>query len=189
MQSVLTVICSTLFASRRYPGAHTIPRSLRYAAKRLYELCPKSFFTRRNRRNSPSMARFLLASASMPRHFCALQHNSTDTKQLRYSPALQYRLPPPPAYPQSIRTWARGCLHNFLKNILHATTASSQPLCGKLKTSTASHSHHRPAKLRQRILLHSRYGHLVASKHICHLLLCLILHIAKLNQSALALIK
>ena len=94
-----------------------------------------------------------------------------------------------PAYPQSIRTWARGCLHNFLKNILHATTASSQPLCGKLKTSTASHSHHRPAKLRQRILLHSRYGHLVASKHICHLLLCLILHIAKLNQSALALIK
>ena len=60
-----------------------------------------------------------------------------------------------PAYPQSIRTWARGCLHNFLKNILHATPASSQPLCGKLKTSTASHSHHRPAKLRQRILLHS----------------------------------
>ena len=98
MQSVLTVVCSTLFASRGYHGAHTIPRSLRYAAKRLYELCPKSFLTRRNRRNSPSMARFLLASASMPRHFCALQHNSTDTKQLRYSPALQYRLPPPPAY-------------------------------------------------------------------------------------------
>ena len=60
-----------------------------------------------------------------------------------------------PAYPQSIRTWARGCLHNFLKNILHATPASSQPLCGKLKTYDASHSHHRPAKLRQRILLHS----------------------------------
>ena len=47
-----------------------------------------------------------------------------------------------PAYPQSIRTWARDCLHNFLKNILHATPASSQPLCGKLKTSTASHSTH-----------------------------------------------
>ena len=60
-----------------------------------------------------------------------------------------------PAYPQSIRTGARGCLHNFLKNILHATPASSQPLCGKLKTYDASHSHHRPAKLRQCILLHS----------------------------------
>ena len=96
MQSVLTIVCSILFASRGYPGAHTIPRSLRYAAKRLYELCPKSFLTRRNRRNSPSMARFLLASASMPRHFCALQHNSTDTKQLRYSPTRQHRLPPPP---------------------------------------------------------------------------------------------
>ena len=55
------------------------------------------FHARRNRRNSPSMARFLLASASMPRHFCALQHNSTDTKQLRYSPTRQHRLPPPPA--------------------------------------------------------------------------------------------
>ena len=54
------------------------------------------FHARRNRRNSPSMARFLLASASMPRHFCALQHNSTDTKQLRYSPTRQHRLPPPP---------------------------------------------------------------------------------------------
>ena len=187
-------------------------------------IMPRVFYARRNRRNSPSMARFLLASASMPRHFCALQHNSTDTKQLRYSPALQYHLPPPPAYatyaeiqcagphlrfgrhgalslhvgssklttlptrhtklaaghavcseenyelprgsifpnnkkapayPQSIRTWARGYLHNFLKNILHATTASSQPLCGKLKTYNASHSHHRPTKLRQRILLHS----------------------------------
>ena len=42
-----------------------------------------------------------------------------------------------------------------LKNILHATPASSQPARGKLKTSTASHSHHRPAKLRQCILLHS----------------------------------
>ena len=59
------------------------------------KLCLQVFYARRNRRNSPSMARFLLASASMPRHFCALQHNSTDTKQLRYSPALQYRLPPP----------------------------------------------------------------------------------------------
>ena len=71
---------------------------LRFAVKCLYELCLQAFYARRNRRNSPSMARFLLASASMPRHFCALQHNSTDTKQLRYSPARQYRLPPPPAY-------------------------------------------------------------------------------------------
>jgi|GEM_PF-142994 len=47
-----------------------------------------------------------------------------------------------PAYPQSIRTWARGYLHNFLKNILHATPASSQPLCGKFKTYDASHSTH-----------------------------------------------
>ena len=39
-----------------------------------------------------------IQSASMPRHFCALQHNSTDTKQLRYSPTRQYRLPPPPTY-------------------------------------------------------------------------------------------
>ena len=65
---------------------------LRFAAKCLYELCPQAFYARRNRRNSPSMARFLLASASMPRHFCALQHNSTDTKQLRYSHTRQYRL-------------------------------------------------------------------------------------------------
>lgn len=71
---------------------------LRFAVKCMYELCPQVFYARRNRRNSPSMARFLLASASMPRHFCALQHNSTDTKQLRYSPARQYHLPPPPAY-------------------------------------------------------------------------------------------
>ena len=184
---------------------------LRFAVKCLYELCPQVFYARRNRRNSPSMARFLLASASMPRHFCALQHNSTDTKQLRYSPARQHCLPhhrltpltlrynvlvltcgsdgtalsactweaqnlqcfpldtlnspqgmqcvlkkimncrevpyslltqKAPAYPQSIRTWARGCLHNFLKNILHATPASSQPLCGKLKTYNASHLTH-----------------------------------------------
>ena len=66
---------------------------LRFAVKCLYELCPQVFYARRNRRNSPSMARFLLASASMPRHFCALQHNSTDTKQLRYSPTRQYLLP------------------------------------------------------------------------------------------------
>ena len=66
---------------------------LRFAVKCLYELCPQVFYAQRNRRNSPSMARFLLASASMPRHFCALQHNSTDTKQLRYSPTRQYRLP------------------------------------------------------------------------------------------------
>ena len=71
---------------------------LRFAVKCLYELCLQAFYTRRNRRNSPSMARFLLASASMPRHFCALQHNSTDTKQLRYSPTRQYRLPTPPTY-------------------------------------------------------------------------------------------
>ncbi len=71
---------------------------LRFAVKCLYELCLQAFYARRNRRNSPSMARFLLASASMPRHFCALQHNSTDTKQLRYSPTRQYRLPPPPTY-------------------------------------------------------------------------------------------
>ena len=71
---------------------------LRFAVKCLYELCPQVFYARRNRRNSPSMARFLLASASMPRHFCALQHNSTDTKQLRYSPTRQYRLHPPPTY-------------------------------------------------------------------------------------------
>lgn len=70
---------------------------LRFAVKCLYELCPQVFYARRNRQNSPSMARFLLASASLPRHFCALQHNSTDTKQLRYSPTRQYRLPPPPA--------------------------------------------------------------------------------------------
>ena len=70
---------------------------LRFAVKCLYELCLQAFYARRNRRNSPSMARFLLASASMPRHFCALQHNSTDTKQLRYSPTRQHRLPPPPA--------------------------------------------------------------------------------------------
>ena len=66
---------------------------LRFAVKCLYELCLQVFYARRNRRNSPSMARFLLASASMPRHFCALQHNSTDTKQLRYSPTRQYLLP------------------------------------------------------------------------------------------------
>ena len=56
-------------------------------------IMPQVFYARRNRRNSPSMARFLLASASMPRHFCALKHNSTDTKQLRYSPARQHCLP------------------------------------------------------------------------------------------------
>ena len=66
---------------------------LRLAVKCLYELCPQAFYARRNRRNSPSMARFLLASASVPRHFCALQHNSTDTKQLRYSPTRQHLLP------------------------------------------------------------------------------------------------
>ena len=43
---------------------------LRFAVKCLYELCPQVFYARRNRRNSPSMARFLLASASMPRRPC-----------------------------------------------------------------------------------------------------------------------
>ena len=45
----------------------------------------KVFLTRRNRRNSPSMARFLLAPASMPGHFCVAWHNSTVSRQLRYS--------------------------------------------------------------------------------------------------------
>ena len=76
---------------------------LRFAVKCLYELCPQVFYARRNRRNSPSMARFLLASASMPRHFCALQHNSTDTKQLRYSPTRQYRLPNHRLMPLTLR--------------------------------------------------------------------------------------
>ena len=76
---------------------------LRLAVKCLYELCPQVFYARRNRRNSPSMARFLLASASMPRHFCALQHNSTDTKQLRYSPTRQYRLPNHRLMPLTLR--------------------------------------------------------------------------------------
>ena len=82
----------------RWWGQAVLSGGLRLAVKCLYELCPQVFYARRNRRNSPSMARFLLASASMPRHFCALQHNSTDTKQLRYSPARQHRLPPPPTY-------------------------------------------------------------------------------------------
>jgi len=76
---------------------------LRFAVKCLYELCLQAFYARRNRRNSPSMARFLLASASMPRHFCALQHNSTDTKQLRYSPTRQYRLPNHRLMPLTLR--------------------------------------------------------------------------------------
>ena len=73
-------------------GQAVLSCGLRFAVKCLYELCPQVFYARRNRRNSPSMARFLLASASMPRHFCTSQHNSTVTKQLRYSPARQYRL-------------------------------------------------------------------------------------------------
>ena len=43
------------------------------------------FHARRNRRNSPSMARFLLALPSMAGHFCVSMHNSTATKQLRYA--------------------------------------------------------------------------------------------------------
>ncbi|ACR76155.1 Hypothetical protein EUBREC_2424 [Agathobacter rectalis ATCC 33656] len=30
----------------------------------------QAFYARRNRRNSPSMARFLLVPASLPGHFC-----------------------------------------------------------------------------------------------------------------------
>ena len=81
----------------RWRGQVVLSCMLRFAVKCLYELCLQAFYARRNRRNSPSMARFLLASASMPRHFCVLQHNSTVTKQLRYSHARQHRLPPPPA--------------------------------------------------------------------------------------------
>ena len=43
------------------------------------------FYARRNRRNSPSMARFLLAPPSMAGHFCVSMHNSTATKQLRFA--------------------------------------------------------------------------------------------------------
>ena len=150
---------------------------LRFAVKCLYELCLQTFYARRNRRNSPSMARFLLASASMPRHFCAYSiilqtlnscairppdstacpHHRLTPLTLRYNvpvltcgsdgtmlstcmweaPILRcfpldttkfagghavcseenYELPrgsifpnnkKAPAYPQSIRTWARG---------------------------------------------------------------------------------
>ena len=45
----------------------------------------QAFYARRNRRNSPSMARFLLALPSMAGHFCVSMHNSTATKQLRYA--------------------------------------------------------------------------------------------------------
>ena len=91
-------IVSIVRGGSRCWGQAVLSCVLRFAVKCLYELCLQAFYARRNRRNSPSMARFLLASASLPRHFCALQHNSTVTKQLRYSPARQYRLPPTPAY-------------------------------------------------------------------------------------------
>ena len=92
---VFSIVSNSFNSAWRKPvvGQAVLSCGLRFAVKCLYELCPQVFYARRNRRNSPSMARFLLASASKPRHFCALQHNSTDTKQLRYSPARQYRLP------------------------------------------------------------------------------------------------
>ena len=92
---VFSIVSNSFNSAWRKPvvGQAVLSCGLRFAVKCLYELCPQVFYARRNRRNSPSMARFLLASASMPRHFCALQHNSTDTKQLRYSPSRQHRLP------------------------------------------------------------------------------------------------
>ena len=89
---------------------------------------PKVFLTRRNRRNSPSMARFLLASASMPRHFCDLQHNSTDTKQLRYSPTRQHRLPPPPTSATYAEIQCAGPLLRFGRHgALNLYVGSSKP--------------------------------------------------------------
>ena len=96
-------IFSIIRGISRWRGQAVLSCWLRFAVKCLYELCLQAFYARRNRRNSPSMARFLLASASMPRHFCALQHNSTDTKQLRYSPTRQYRLPNHRLMPLTLR--------------------------------------------------------------------------------------
>ena len=98
LEDAVAMAVDCLAYGRVSPPAGAPSWWLRLAVKCLYELCLQAFYARRNRRNSPSMARFLLASASVPRHFCALQHNSTDTKQLRYSPTRQYRLPPPPTY-------------------------------------------------------------------------------------------
>ena len=82
-------------------GVAVVRSTLRYQVS--VRIMPQVFYARRNRRNSPSMARFLLASASMPRHFCALKHNSTDTKQLRYSPARQHCLPHHQLTPPTLR--------------------------------------------------------------------------------------
>ncbi len=120
----------------RWWGQAVLSCMLRFAAKCLYELCPQVFYARRNRRNSPSMARFLLASASMPRHFCTSQHNSTVTKQLRYSPARQYRLSPPPAS----ATYAETLMCRSSPAVRSARR--SQPSCGKLSAHIASHSTH-----------------------------------------------
>ena len=112
---------------KQVAGQAELSCGLRFAAKCLYELCLQAFYARRNRRNSPSMARFLLASASMPRHFCTSQHNSTVTKQLRYSPARQFRLPrhllPPltaspceasQAHSSPFVIWPPGCVQTLL---------------------------------------------------------------------------
>ena len=116
-------IISIVRVVSRWRGRRCCRAGYAFAVKCLYELCPQAFYARRNRRNSPSMARFLLASASMPRHFCTSQHNSTVTKQLRYSPARQHRLPrhllPPltaspceasPAYSSPFVIWPPDCV-------------------------------------------------------------------------------
>ena len=121
-------IVSIVRGGSRCWGQAVLSCVLRFAVKCLYELCLQAFYARRNRRNSPSMARFLLASASMPRHFCALQHNSTDTKQLRYSPSRQHRLPHHRLPPLTLRL-----------NVLVLTCGSDGTL---LKASNASHSTH-----------------------------------------------
>ena len=61
---------------------------LRFAVKCLYELCPRFSMPDETVETRPPWLDF-----SLPRHFCALKHNSTDTKQLRYSPARQHCLP------------------------------------------------------------------------------------------------
>ena len=113
---------------KQVAGQAVLSCMLRFAAKCLYELCLQAFYARRNRRNSPSMARFLLASASMPRHFCTSQHNSTVTKQLRYSPARQYRLPRHLLPPLTLRL-----------NVLVLSCGSDGTV---LATCIASHSTH-----------------------------------------------
>ena len=51
------------------------------------------FYARRNRRNSPSMARFLLVPASMPGHCCASHIIPTASKLLRTPPACIRAIP------------------------------------------------------------------------------------------------